>query len=39
MFLGRSRQNFGKNLIYAGRCNLPKIAESATSRVSDCRHS
>jgi hypothetical protein len=38
-FLERSWQNFVKNLIYTGRCNLPRIAISATGHIFDCRNS
>jgi hypothetical protein len=36
---GTSWRFFTKNPIYTGWCNLPRIADSATGRVSDCRNS
>jgi hypothetical protein len=30
---------FTKNLIYTERCNLPRIAQSTTGGVFDCRNS
>jgi hypothetical protein len=30
---------FAKNLMYAGRSNLPRISDSATGRVSDSHNS